>query len=55
VIVGYCCTGRTVNETRPARQIMTDITVAKIGRSMKNLENIGQIPLSGVFCFVSFW
>jgi hypothetical protein len=26
-------------ETMPARQIMTAITIAKIGRSIKNLEN----------------
>jgi hypothetical protein len=39
VIVGYCSTGRAVMETRPARQMITAITVAKMGRSIKNLEN----------------
>jgi hypothetical protein len=41
-MVGYCSTERPVSDTMPARQMMIDTTVAKIGRSMKNLENMGQ-------------
>jgi len=40
VMGGYCSIERAVIDTRPARHIMMDMTVAKIGRSMKNLENI---------------
>ena len=41
VIVGYCWTGSTTIETRPAMQRMIETTAAKIGRSMKNRENMG--------------
>ena len=40
VMFGYCATGNAVNETSPATTISSDSTVAKIGRSIKNLENM---------------
>src|SRR5260221_10000016 len=40
VIDGYCATGSCVIDTRPARQMISATTAAKIGRSMKNFENI---------------
>jgi hypothetical protein len=47
VIVGYCYTGRAVMATKPARQRMIAMTVAKMGRSMKNLENTNQDSFMG--------
>ena len=43
-MVGYCATGSTAIETRPATTISSETTVAKIGRSMKNLENMRARP-----------
>src|SRR5882757_1616183 len=40
VISGYCSIGRRHSEMAPMRIVITAITFAKIGRSMKNLENI---------------
>src|SRR5882672_7447826 len=40
VMLGYCSTGRFFMQTSPAITMMVDITVAKMGWSMKNLENI---------------
>ncbi len=42
VIVGYCAIGSTFIATRPATQMSSEMTVAKIGRSMKNLENMSR-------------
>ena len=39
MIVGYCATGSAFIDTSPAITMMSETTVAKIGRSMKNLEN----------------
>src|SRR4051794_41095683 len=39
-MLGYCATGSTVIDTRPASVMMIATTAAKIGRSMKNRENI---------------
>ena len=44
VMVGYWATGRTFIATSPAMTIMRATTVAKMGRSMKNLENIPYLP-----------
>src|SRR5215467_3556523 len=38
-ISGYCAIGSTCEATSPASVKMIEITDAKIGRSMKNLEN----------------
>src|SRR5438477_11451158 len=40
VMSGYCDTGREYSPTNPARVMMTDSTLAKIGRSMKKRVNI---------------
>src|SRR5215471_11024339 len=40
---GYCWTGSTEIATAPASAMMIDTTAAKIGRSMKNLENTTQV------------
>ena len=37
---GYWAIGKLSIETMPASKINKDITVAKMGRSIKNLENI---------------
>lgn len=37
---GYCDTGRLLTVINPINTIIMAMTVAKIGRSMKNLENI---------------
>jgi hypothetical protein len=42
VIVGYCATGSSIIETAPASEMMIATTAAKIGRSMKNRENMGE-------------
>ena len=39
VISGYLAIGSTTIATLPAMRMSSDSTVAKIGRSMKNLEN----------------
>ena len=44
VIVGYCATGSSIIETAPASEMMIATTAAKIGRSMKNRENMGVTP-----------
>jgi hypothetical protein len=38
VIVGYCSTGKTFIATSPAITMIRDSTVAKMGRSIKNLD-----------------
>ena len=43
VISGYCATGNTLKVTNPATTINKASTVAKIGRSIKNFENISII------------
>jgi hypothetical protein len=40
VIEGYCSTGSRQTETAPSKIVTNAITFAKIGRSMKNRENI---------------
>src|SRR3954452_9260061 len=45
VIRGYWATGKMKSATAPMSVIATDITVAKIGRSMKKCENIGRLSL----------
>ena len=40
VISGYCAIGRPLRVTTPAITITIETTVAKIGLSMKNFENI---------------
>src|SRR5512146_1127314 len=42
VMVGYCWTGSTTIETSPAMHRMIETTAAKIGRSMKKRENMGE-------------
>ena len=37
---GYCSTGSCNSDTIPPKTINSEITVAKIGRLIKNLENI---------------
>src|ERR1043166_7476586 len=39
VTSGYCATGNVHTATNPASVMTTEITVAKIGRSMKKREN----------------
>src|SRR5579872_2860307 len=43
VISGYCAMGSVHSEMPPASVMMIDSTEAKIGRSMKNRENMNQI------------
>jgi len=43
---GYCASDRWRAAIHPASTITMDRTEAKIGRSMKNRENIGEIPAS---------
>src|SRR5262249_18426521 len=45
VISGYCATGSVKRATPPASTTRIDSTDAKIGRSMKNLENTAHPPL----------
>src|SRR5580765_6395886 len=40
VMDGYCATGNCDIDTAPARQMISATTAAKIGRSMKNRENM---------------
>ena len=47
VIDGYCATGSCDIDTTPARQMTSATTAAKIGRSMKNRENMNAAPVSG--------
>src|SRR5437016_1702219 len=42
---GYCAMGRLRIAARPASTMKMDSTAAKIGRSMKNLENMGRVLL----------
>src|SRR5512135_3049292 len=44
VMVGYCAIGSTDIDTSPATQMSNETTVANIGRSMKNLENMSRGP-----------
>src|SRR5215471_1591864 len=39
-MLGYCSTGKAFIQTRPAMTIISETTVAKIGCSMKNFENM---------------
>jgi len=41
VMSGYCATGSDFMVSRPANTISIASTVANIGRSIKNFENIG--------------
>src|SRR5512134_2472544 len=41
---GYCAIGRDFIDTRPAMTMISEMTIAKIGRSMKNLENTDSSP-----------
>jgi 6-phosphogluconate dehydrogenase len=41
VLGGYWVTGWATIDTKPAITMMSETTVAKTGRSMKNLENMG--------------
>ena len=41
VILGYCSIGRLYIATTPRITVMIAMTLAKTGRSMKNLDNIG--------------
>lgn len=43
VISGYCATGRVLTVMTPTSIISTASTVAKMSRSMKNLENIATL------------
>ena len=45
-ISGYCAIGRFRIAARPAMTIKTERTAAKIGRSMKNLENMARAYLA---------
>jgi hypothetical protein len=47
-ISGYCAMGRVRMAARPASTRNSEITAAKIGRSMKNLLNMGQSDAKGV-------
>src|SRR5258705_6531087 len=51
-ISGYCAIGRLRIADRPASTRNTEITAAKIGRSMKKRENMGLVSPSGYgyFC-----
>jgi hypothetical protein len=40
VISGYWDTGSTPKDTTPAMTITMEMTLAKMGRSMKNLDNM---------------
>ena len=40
VIVGYCSNGRFFRAIKPARVITSEITMANLGLSIKNFENI---------------
>jgi hypothetical protein len=44
VISGYWAMGNTPTETAPAMTITMEMTLAKMGCSMKNLENISETP-----------
>ena len=48
VIEGYWSIGNTKSDTPPATRSNSDSTVAKIGRSMKNLENLMTVLF---YCF----
>ena len=38
---GYCATGRRAMETRPTMTVMMAMTIATIGRLMKNCDMVG--------------
>jgi len=44
VTSGYCATGRLKTATPPARVITTEMTVAKMGRSIKKRANTVVLP-----------
>ena len=44
VISGYCATGRMTTAMPPASVMMTEMTAAKIGRSMKNFATVISAP-----------
>jgi hypothetical protein len=48
-MVGYMATGRIFIDTIPAMTIRRARTVAKIGLSMKNLENMPYLPRVPLF------
>src|SRR5215467_2903199 len=47
VTSGYWATGSVQTATPPASVITTEITVAKIGRSMKNRDSMSEFHVSG--------
>ena len=49
VMSGYCAIGRLLKVNAPASTIATAMTIAKIGRSMKNRENIF-VSFEELFC-----
>src|SRR6516165_6044910 len=50
-MLGYCSTGNAFIHTNPAITMMSETTVAKIGCSMKNFENMGW-PLFRLVAFL---
>src|SRR5512146_2714714 len=46
---GYWATGRTFIDTSPAMTMISETTVAKIGRSIKNRENMNRLAPLAVF------
>ena len=43
VICGYSAIGNVRNAKKPASRMNMEMTAAKIGRSMKKLENMGSV------------
>src|SRR5262245_42430502 len=43
---GYCATGSETRQTRPRRTVTIAMTLARIGRSMKNLDIANRSPRS---------
>src|SRR2546422_4605957 len=50
-ISGYCAIGRLSTAASPASTMKMDTTAAKMGRSMKNRENMGLLLGRGFGCF----
>src|SRR5574343_406557 len=44
VMLGYCAIGSEAIATRPAMVMTMEMTAEKIGRSIKNLENMVDLP-----------
>ena len=47
VMSGYCDTGSELTVSRPASSITTARTMEKMGRSIKNLENMAAYLVNG--------